>query len=93
MRRLVIGAVLATVMFAGGAGTAFAHVHAGTPLTQCSIDNAPNAGGNGTDGTPADDDNGGPIGNFIPRDTGNAPFPPGPDAGPGSSAPATPHCP
>jgi hypothetical protein len=61
---------------------ASAHVHAGTPLSQCTVDNA-NSGGNGTNGTPADDANLGPIAGFIPRDTGNAPFPDGPGAGPG----------
>ncbi len=33
-----------------------------------------NSGGNGTNGTPADDAIGGPITGLIPRDLGNAPI-------------------
>ena len=55
------------------AAPASAHVHGVTPLTSCSVDNA-NSGALGTDGTPADDANGGPITGLIPRDTGSAPL-------------------
>ena len=67
--------MLAVVMLAGVAmpATAFAHVHGVTPLLDCSVDNA-NSGARATNGTPADDANGGPIGGLIPRDTGQAPL-------------------
>ena len=65
-----------------------AHVHGVTPLAQCTVDN-PDAGANATDGTPADDANGGPITGLIPRDTGNAPL----TAGDGGFGAATGHCP
>ena len=74
MRKLVGGAVLAVVMLAGVAmpATAFAHVHGITPLGAITVDDG-NSGAVGTDGTEADDANGGPIGALIPRDTGEAP--------------------
>jgi len=74
MRRNLL--VLAMVLSLLGlvAAPAMAHVHGITPLSGCTVDNA-NAGGLGTDGTPADDANGGPITGLIPRDTGNADFP------------------
>ncbi len=46
---------------------ASAHVHGVTPLLGlgCNVDNSV-TGGNGTNGTAADDDNGGPITGLIP---------------------------
>jgi hypothetical protein len=70
------------------AAPAMAHVHGVTPLSGCTVDN-PNSGGLATDGTPADDANGGPIAGLIPRDTGASPLVPG-DGGSGA---ATGHCP
>ena len=69
-------------------GTASAHVHGVTPLSQCTVDN-PNSGGNGTNGTPADDANGGPIAGVIPITVGNSPLSVG-DGGFGATAG---HCP
>jgi hypothetical protein len=70
------------------AAPAMAHVHGVTPLSGCTVDN-PNSGGLATDGTPADDANGGPIAGLIPRDTASSPLVPG-DGGSGA---ATGHCP
>ena len=67
---VAIALALAIVLLAFAAVPAFAHVHGITPLDECGQANA-NAGGNGTNGTPADDGNGGPIEGLIPRDTGN----------------------
>ena len=66
----------------GTAGTASAHVHGITPLLglSCNVDLG-TAGANATNGTPADDANGGPIKGLIPRDTGNAPLTGGPGTG------------
>lgn len=82
MLALVLGLLSLMAVPAG------AHVHAITPLGGCSVDNG-NSGGLGTNGTPADDGNGGPIAGLIPRDTGSAPLQPG-DGGSGA---ATGHCP
>ena len=68
MRRFMLAAVLVMML----APAASAHVHGITPLL-CGIGNA-NSGGGGTDGTPADAANGGPITGLIPRDVGNAPL-------------------
>ena len=62
--------MMAAMMFGG---VASAHVHGITPLVALTVDNA-NSGGNGTNGTPADDADGGPITGLIPRDTGNSPL-------------------
>ena len=70
---VALALALAIVLLAFAAVPAFAHVHGITPLNDCGQANA-NAGGNGTNGTPADDANGGPIAGLIPRDTGNAPL-------------------
>jgi hypothetical protein len=88
MRRNLL--VLAMVLSLLGlvAAPAMAHVHGITPLSGCTVDNA-NAGGFGTDETPADDANGGPITGLIPRDTGSAPL----TGGDGGSGAATGHCP
>ncbi|MDA0231902.1 MAG: hypothetical protein O3C69_00265 [Chloroflexi bacterium] len=72
-KRLLLGLVAGLFAAAMFGGVASAHVHGITPLAQISVDNA-NSGGNGTNGTPADDANGGPITGLIPRDTGNSPL-------------------
>jgi hypothetical protein len=73
MRRWTISIVAALLLAAASLGTALGHVHGITPLGCVTTDN-PIAGANGTNGTPADDANGGPIAGLIPRDTGNAPL-------------------
>ncbi len=79
MRRLISAALLAAALSLVSIATASAQVHGVTPLN-CpdgaadSVPNNPNAGGQGTQGTPADDSEGGPIDAPIPIDTGNAPF-------------------
>ncbi|MBM4436063.1 MAG: hypothetical protein FJ029_02250 [Actinobacteria bacterium] len=88
MRRLLAIAIVAIGVTVGTAAPAFAHVHGITPLNGCTVDN-PNSGARGTDGTPADDANGGPITGLIPRDTGNAPL----TVGDGGFGAATGHCP
>lgn len=72
------GLLIAVAMPLFGVGTASAHVHGITPLNSlsCEVDFA-TTGANGTDGTLADDSNGGPITGLIPRDTGSAPLGPG----------------
>ncbi|MDA1280789.1 MAG: hypothetical protein O3B95_12270 [Chloroflexi bacterium] len=85
---LAISGGLFAVMMLGG--VASAHVHGITPLIDISVENA-NAGGNGTNGTPADDANGGPITGLIPRDTGNSPLTSG-DGGRGALT-GNPHAP
>ena len=91
MRRSFVLLAMVVMMTLGVLPAASAHVHGGTPLLDCGMANA-NAGGNGTNGTPADDINGGPIVGFIPRDTGNAPFAAGFGTGPGFGA-TNGHCP
>ena len=67
-----------------------AHVHAVTPLNDCSVDNAEHSGGRVILDTPAAVDNGGPIQNGpIPLNTGNASF--DPESGGGNHA--DPRCP
>jgi hypothetical protein len=79
MRRLITAVLLAAALSLLSVASAFAHVHGVTPLN-CpagpadSVPNNANAGGTATDGTPADDANGGPIVGVIPIGTGNAPF-------------------
>jgi hypothetical protein len=64
MKRItVLAALVAALTF--GAAPSFAHVHAVTPLDDCSVDNA-NSGGLRAD----DEDN--PITGFIPTAVGNA---------------------
>src|SRR5688572_18251048 len=82
MRRLITTVLLAAALSLLSVGSAFAHVHGITPLncpagTADSVPNNANAGGTGTDGTPADDANGGPISGIIPTGTGSASFTPG----------------
>jgi hypothetical protein len=56
---------------------ASAHVHAVTPLNECSVDNAEHSGGRAILDTPATAENGGPIQpGPIPINTGNAAFDP-----------------
>jgi hypothetical protein len=87
MRRAVVVMMLLAVLVFALMPVASAHVHGVTPLS-CGIGSA-NSGGLGTDGTPADDANGGPIAGLIPRDTGNSPL----DIGDGGFRPANnPHC-
>jgi hypothetical protein len=87
MRKLTVALPLLVLLLAIAA-PAFAHDHGITPLPDCTVDN-PNSGANGTDGTPADDANGGPITGLIPRDVGNAPL----TVGAGGFGAAAGHCP
>lgn len=79
MRRFATALLLAAALSVMSAATAFAQVHGITPLN-CpagaadTVPNNPNAGGQGTQGTPADDALGGPIIAPIPINTGNARF-------------------
>ena len=77
MRRLIASVLLAAALSVLSVASAFAHVHGVTPLNCDGVPNNANAGGNGTNGTPADDANGGPIAGIIPIGTGNASFTPG----------------
>jgi hypothetical protein len=88
MRRAILLLVLIFVLMLAAVPVASAHVHGITPLIDCGKANA-NAGGDGTNGTPAAAANGGPIAGLIPRDTGNAPLTIG-DGGFGATAG---HCP
>jgi hypothetical protein len=72
-RMLVVPLVVLMLTLMLMVAPASAHVHGVTPLAFCTVDNA-NSGALGTDGTPADDANGGPIAGLIPRDTGSAPL-------------------
>ncbi len=75
MRRTILLLVLVLLMMLAAVPAASAHVHGITPLNNldCRVDNTV-TGGRGTDGTPADDGEGGPIIGLIPRDTGKAPI-------------------
>lgn len=88
MRKLVVGLVLAMLLTLAAVVPVFAHAHGITPLSSCTVDN-PNSGANGTNGTPADDANGGPIVGLIVRDTGNSPL----TVGDGGFGAAAGHCP
>jgi hypothetical protein len=73
-----------------GAQPASAHVHAVTPLNDCSVDNAEHSGGRIIPQTPAGSENGGPIQpGPIPVNTGNAAF----DPAIGGGNHADPNCP
>ncbi len=76
MRRIAVAMMLAALLVLMVAPAASAHVHGVTPLLELSCTGVDNSvtGGNATNGTPADDANGGPIAGLIPRDTGNAPL-------------------
>ncbi len=67
-----------------------AHVHAVTPLNDCSVDNLEHSGGRAILDTPAAVENGGLIQNGpIPLNTGNAAF----DPASGGGNHADPRCP
>ncbi len=76
MRRIAVAMMLAALLVLMVAPAASAHVHGITPLLELSCTGVDNTvtGGNATNGTPADDANGGPIEGLIPRDTGSAPL-------------------
>ena len=81
MQRFTISLLAVLVLNIASVGGALGHVHGITPLNcpgSYTTENA-NAGGSGTNGTPADDATGGPMAGIIPTTTGNAPFTPGPD--------------
>ncbi len=87
----VLAVVLCTLFVPAflGSQSVLAHVHAVTPLNDCSVDNLEHSGGRAILDTPADSANGGPIvPGPIPLNTGNAAF--GPDGG---GDHADPHCP
>ena len=87
MLATLLAALLAPVSL--GASPVSAHVHAVTPLNDCSVDNAEHSGGRIILNTPADSENGGPIQpGPIPVNTGNASFGSG-----GGGAIADPNCP
>ena len=90
-RAAVLAAVL-SVLFVpvyAGAQSVSAHVHAVTPLNDCSVDNLEHSGGRAILGTPAASEDGGPIQpGPIPVNTGNAAFESG-----GGGAIADPNCP
>ena len=88
MRRMMLALIVVALLVVSFAPTAFGHVHGITPLNDCGVANA-NAGGLGTNGTPADDANGGPIAGLIPRDTGNSPL----TGGDGGFGATDGHCP
>ena len=88
MRRIMLALIVVALLVVSFAPAAFGHVHGVTPLLDCGVANA-NAGGNGTNGTPADDANGGPIAGLIPRDTGNSPL----EFGDGGFGATDGHCP
>ena len=96
MSTLVLRAAALTVLLSAfimpiylSAESVSAHVHAVTPLNECSVDNAEHSGGRAILDTPAAAENGGPVQpGPIPVNTGNAPFGPG-----GGGALADPHCP
>ena len=69
MKKLILAIVIVVALTLATVSPAFAHVHGVTPLNDCGQADA-SAGGNGTNGTPADDANDGPITGLIPRDTG-----------------------
>lgn len=73
MKRHLVAALVIQVLLLSYVASSFAHVHGITPLGTITVESA-NSGGLATDGTPADDANGGPITGLIPRDTGEAPL-------------------
>jgi len=97
MRRLVLRAAVLAAFLSALSVSAYidvqsvsAHVHAVTPLNDCSVDNAEHSGGRIILQTPAASENGGPIlPGPIPINTGNAAF--DPDTGGGNHA--DPNCP
>jgi len=78
VRRFTVSLLAGLLLTLASLGSALGHVHGITPLgsNTCAgvtTENA-NAGGNGTNGTPADDANGGPITGVIPINLGNSPL-------------------
>ena len=91
LRAAVLAALLAPLLAPVhlGAWPVSAHVHAVTPLSECSVDNAEHSGGRIILDTPAASENGGPVQpGPIPVSTGNAAFGSG-----GGGAIAEPNCP
>jgi hypothetical protein len=95
-RRVLRATVLLAFLFTPfvpvhlGAQSVSAHVHAVTPLNDCSVDNAEHSGGRIIPQTPAGAENGGPIEpGPIPLNTGNAAF--DPETGGGNHG--SPRCP
>ena len=80
MRRITISLIAALLLALASFSSALGHVHGITPLGCMTHDN-PISGANGTNGTPADDANGGPIAGVIPITLGNAPLTSGVDGG------------
>jgi hypothetical protein len=79
LRTAVLAAFLSVLFLPAyfGAHSVSAHVHAVTPLNDCSVDNAEHSGGRIIPQTPAGSENGGPIEpGPIPLNTGNAAFDP-----------------
>lgn len=74
MRRFTISLLTGLLLVLASVGSALGHVHGITPLNCPGVNNNANAGANGTNGTPADDANEGPITGVIPIAVGNAPF-------------------
>lgn len=76
MRRSILLLVFVLSLMVAVLPAASAHVHGITPLLNlgCTGVEFGGTGANGTNGTPADDANGGPITGLIPRDTGRAPL-------------------
>jgi hypothetical protein len=81
MRRFIVSLLAALALALASLGSALGHAHGITPLLCLSTDNAEKSGGLGTNGTAADDDNGGPITGVIPISVGNAPLVSGVDGG------------
>lgn len=71
MRKLTISLSMAIALTLASLGSALGHVHGVTPLRCVGV---ADDGANAVNGTPAFEDNGGPIGGLIPRDVGNAPL-------------------
>jgi hypothetical protein len=91
VRATVLAGLLCALLLPShaGAGIVSAHVHAVTPLNDCSVDNAEHSGGRTILRTSAAAENGGPIQpGPIPLNTGNAAFGPG-----GGGGHAEPRCP
>ena len=76
---MILLLAMVMVMTLAALPSASAKVHVITPLIKLSCVVSPNAGGNGTTGTPADLAIGGPIAGPIPNATGNAHLPTGED--------------
>ena len=95
MLRIVLSAAtlivfVAALMTRAYVPIASAHVHAVTPLNECSVDNAEHSGGRIIPQTPAVAENGGPIQpGPIPLNTGNAAF----DSESGGGNHGDPRCP